>query len=72
MLSHTFQSQREVLINSKQQLMPNPLVYPLKLTPLSSNPTKEVSSIQQNAEPTLTMQLQLLVMELKTELNTQL
>ena len=71
MLSHTSKSQREVSINSKQQLMCSQHAYQLKLIPPFSNPIQEVSLIHQDAEPTLTMQLPLLVMELKTELNTQ-
>lgn len=71
MLSHTSKSQREVSINSKQQLMYSQHAFQLKLIPPFSNPIQEVSSIHQDAEPTLTMQLPLLVMELKTELNTQ-
>jgi len=72
MLSHMFKCQREVLLNSKQQLMPSQHAYQLKLIPLSSNLIQEVSSIHQNVEPILTTQLPLLVMELKMELNTQL
>lgn len=71
MLSHTSKSQREVSINSKQLLIYSQHAFQLKLIPPFSNPIQEVSSIHQDVEPTLTMQLPLLVMELKTVLNTQ-
>ena len=52
--------------------MLNQLVFPLRLIQLFSNPMLEVSLIQLNVEPILITQSQLLDMELKMELNTQL